>query len=115
MQLAIGIVQYYSARDFQDFAGGGKFLAPQRRQFLIAVCASAVGGGLSRGQAGDAGFYSPLPVNQQGSAEAAGFVIWMSGYDHHAEHERDCTFARVAPACRWAGRPPDSRRHTTLR
>ncbi len=86
MELAVGIVQYDSARDFQYFASGGKFLAAQRTQFLIVVRATAVGGGLAGGQANDASFHFTLPVKAQRSAEAAGFVIWMGGHDHHAQH-----------------------------
>ena len=84
MQLAVGIVQHNSARDFKNFAGVGKFLTAYCGQLLIVARGATVSCGLAGGQANDAGFYPALSIEAQRSAEAAGFVIRMGGHDHHA-------------------------------
>ncbi len=53
---------------------------------MIVVGAAAIGRGLAGSQADDAGFDSSLSIKTQRSAETAGFVIRMRGYDHHAQH-----------------------------
>ena len=86
VQLAVGIVEDNSLRNFQDFAGGCKFLAPPGGQFLIVARSTAIGGRLPRGQANDRGFHSALAIKTQAPAEAAGFVIRMRSHHHHAPH-----------------------------
>jgi hypothetical protein len=84
MELAIRIVENDAARNFQYPASCGKFLAPHGRQFLIVTSAAAIGSRLSGRKADNAGFDASFLIQTQRSAEAAGFVIRMRGYNHHA-------------------------------
>ena len=72
--------------DAQIVDCGGKFLAPQLAKFLIAARGAPMGRSCSGRETNDAGFNPALPVETQGAAKAAGFVIRVRGNHHHALH-----------------------------
>jgi hypothetical protein len=86
VELAVGIIQNDSTRNFQDFASRSKLLSPQRPQFLVACSATAMGSGLPRSKADYAGFDATIVREAERPTKASGLVVGMGGDAHQAKH-----------------------------
>jgi len=86
MELAVGIIENDGFGDAQDFARGEEFLAAKFGELAIRLDGSAIGGGLARRETDDRGLRTAIAVKAKTSAEVAGFIVGMRGYDHQAKH-----------------------------
>ena len=65
----------------------GKFFSPHIGELMIIFRAATMGRGLPWREAENTGLHSAIVIQAQRTAKAAGFVVGMSGYHHHAQHE----------------------------
>src|SRR5438876_10476485 len=86
MELAVGIIENDWLGDAQDFTRGDEFLAAKFGNFAIGLGGSAICRGLARRKANDAGSRAAVAVEAKTSAEVAGFIVGVRGYDHQAKH-----------------------------
>lgn len=86
MQLAVGIIENDRFGDAQDFARGEEFLAAKFGNLAIGFGGSAIGGRLARRETNDGRLRAAVAVESKTSAEVAGFIVGVRGYDHQAKH-----------------------------
>ncbi len=86
MELAVGIIENDGFGDAQNFARGEEFLATKLGKLAIGLSGSAIGSRLARRETNDGGLRAAVAIEAKASAEVAGFIIGMRGYDHQAKH-----------------------------
>jgi hypothetical protein len=101
VELAIGVIEDFAARDSQYLSGGKKLGAAHMGKLFAAGRIASIGGRLALGEADYSRLYASGVGHEQRASKGTGFIVGMRGDAHESIGQVNVSRKKIV-SCQWS-------------